>query len=139
MNKTVYIGLVLIAVFLSGCGNMTKGKAAAKSQIPVFHEQFNAGNLQAIVDAAHPEMLKASSASEITNFIGVVRRKLGKVTDSQEQTWKMNTFNGVTTVVLVQNTTFEQGKGTETFTFRIQKEKASLLGYNINSQDLIMK
>ena len=139
MNKILCMGVILIAAFLSGCGNMMKGKAAAESQVSVFHERFNAENLWAIVAAAHSDMLKASPATQVTNFIGVVRRKLGKVTDSQEQSWKMNTFNGATTVVLVQNTTFEQGKGRETFTFRVQQDKANLLGYDINSQDLIMQ
>ena len=92
-----------------------------------------------MVDGAHPDMLKASPKPQVTNLYSVVRRKLGKVTDSQTVNWNVRTFNAVTTVVLVQNTTFEEGKGAETFTFRIKNEQASLLGYNINSQDLIMK
>ena len=139
MNKIVCIVLVLTAMFLGGCGNVRNGKSAALSQVPVFHQQFNDGNLEAIVAGAHPDMLKDSSKSQVTNFIGVVRRKLGKVTDSQSVNWNIQTFNASTRVVLIQNTTFENGKGTETFTFQIEKEKACLLGYHIESQDLIMK
>jgi len=40
---------------------------------------------------------------------------------------------------LTQNTTFEQGTGTETFTFEMEGDKAVSVGYNINSKDLILK
>lgn len=137
MRKAIIAVLACLA--LTGCGNMTKGKAAAEAEVAAFHKQFNDHDFSAMVDGAHPDMLKASPKSELTNLYSVVRRKLGKVTDSQAVNWNVRTFNAVTTVILVQNTTFEEGKGTETFTFRIKNERASLLGYNINSQDLIMK
>jgi hypothetical protein len=41
--------------------------------------------------------------------------------------------------VLTQTTTFEQGTGTEVFTFQMQGDKAVLVGYKINSKDLILK
>jgi PBP1b-binding outer membrane lipoprotein LpoB len=139
MRKEVYLVMILAALLAVGCGNMTKGKSAAQSQVTVFYQRFNDQDLEAIVAAAHPDLLKKSPKSEVINFLSVVRRKLGKVTNSENVNWNVRTFNLVTTVVIVQNTTFETGKGTETFTFRIRKETASLLGYNINSQYLIMK
>jgi len=137
MKKMLIVAAACVAVM--GCGNMTKGKSAAESEVQVFHERFNEEEFAAIVDAAHPNMLKGSSGSETADFLSVVRSKLGKVTGSKTANWNVRTFNAITTVVLVKNTTFEQGKGTETFTFRIKGGKASLLDYNINSRDLIMK
>ncbi|MFC1462725.1 hypothetical protein ACFLQU_03880 [Verrucomicrobiota bacterium] len=130
---------ILACLVITGCGNITKGKAAAEAQVAAFHKNFNTQDFSAMVTNAHPDMLKVSSKTELTNLYSVVRRKLGKVTASETANWNVRTFNAVTTVILVQNTTFEEGKGTETFTFRMKKEKASLLGYNINSQDLILK
>ncbi len=118
---------------------MTKGKSLAKAQTAAFHEQYNNQDFAAMIDGAHPDMLKASSEDELTDLYSMIRKKLGKVLDTKTVSWNVRTFNTTTTVVLIQDTTFEEGKGKETFTFRIQDEKALLLGYNINSNDLIMK
>ena len=48
---------------------------------------------------------------------GAVQRKLGKVTQTANAGFNIRSFNFVTTVVLTQNTTFEQGTGTEIFTW----------------------
>ena len=71
--------------------------------------------------------------------MGAVQRKLGKVTQTSTAGFNVRTFNFTTTVVLTQSTTFEQGTGTEAFTFQMEGEKAVLVGYNINSKDLILK
>jgi hypothetical protein len=71
--------------------------------------------------------------------MSAVQRKLGKVTQTSNAGFNVRTFNLTTTVVLNQNTTFEQGTGTEVFTFQMNGEKAVLVGYNINSKDLILK
>jgi hypothetical protein len=137
MKKVILTIFACLAI--TGCGNMTKGKAAAQSQVTAFHKLFNDQDFKTMVDSADPKMLKVTSKSQLTDLYSAIRRKLGKVTASKSVRWNVRTFNTMTTVVVVQNTTFEKGKGMETFTFRIKKEKASLLGYNINSQDLIMK
>jgi hypothetical protein len=124
----------------TGCGNMTKGKAAAETQVSIFHEQFNNRDFDTLVNNAHPDMLKESTGAKVAEFCSTVRTKLGKVKDSKTQGWNVRgSVSTGTTVVLVTDTTFEEGKGTETFTFRIESEKARLVGYNINSQDLILK
>jgi hypothetical protein len=38
-----------------------------------------------------------------------------------------------------QETTFENGKATETFTYRVEDGKPVLHGYHVNSTDLIIK
>jgi hypothetical protein len=81
--------MILAVLFAVGCGNMTKGKSAAQSQIAVFHQRFNDQDLEAIVAAAHPDLLKESPKSEVINFLSVVRRKLGKVTNSENVNWNV--------------------------------------------------
>jgi len=68
-----------------------------------------------------------------------VQRKLGKVTQTTTVGFNVRTFNFTTTVDLTQNTTFEQGTGVETFEFEMAGGKAVLVGYHINSKDLILK
>lgn len=71
--------------------------------------------------------------------MGAVQRKLGKVTQTANAGFNVRTFNLTTSVVLTQTTTYEQGTGTETFTFQMEGDKAVLIGYNINSKELVLK
>ncbi|MBN1256037.1 MAG: hypothetical protein JXA50_12240 [Deltaproteobacteria bacterium] len=71
--------------------------------------------------------------------MNAVQRKLGKVTSTSNAGWRVNTFNFTTTVLMTQKTVFEQGEGTESFTFEMDGEKAVLVGWNIQSLDLITK
>ena len=138
MRKGIFFLVLLLAFSAGGCRDVAKGKGAAQSQVAVFHQQFNDQNLEAIVAAAHRDFLKKSSKAEVIELLSTVRGKLGRVTNSDTSSWNVNSGR-VTNVTLVQKTTFEVGSGTETFIFRISKGKASLLGYNIRSNDLITK
>lgn len=137
--RTILCSLLALVVLLAGCGNITKGKGAAQAQVAVFHKQFNDQKIDTIISSADSEMFQSTSKADATDFINVVHTKLGKVTDTKNVNWNIQQFNTTTTVTLVQNTKFEKGSGTETFTFRIKKGKACLAGYYVNSRDLIMK
>jgi hypothetical protein len=136
MKRTLLTVLACLAA--TGCGDRIKSNAAAESQAVIFHQQYNNEDLAAIVTTAHPDMLKSSSESEIAERLGVIRGKLGKATRSKTIECGERTTDAGTTVVLVQNTTFENGKGREKLTFRIQDGKALLVGYEIDSRDLIL-
>ena len=69
--------------------------------------------------------------------MAAVHRKLGLATRTTNKNWSMRRFNLQTSVMLVQQTQFEHGAATETFTFVVRGESATLLGYNIQSVDLI--
>ncbi len=138
--KTISLFLVLtIAVIATGCGGMFKGKEAAEQGVADFHKLYNDGKLAEIYSAGHPKLKSATTEKQFLEFMGAVQRKLGKVTQTVNAGFNVRTFNLTTTVVLNQSTTFEQGTGTETFTFQMNGDKAVLVGYNINSKDLILK
>ena len=68
-----------------------------------------------------------------------INRKLGKVKEAKQVGWNANNTNGVSTITITFDTTFERGKGTETITFlKPDDDKLVLLGYNINSQDMMI-
>jgi len=138
--KTIWLLLVLgIAVMALGCGGMFKGKKAAEQGIADFHKMSNEGKFAEIYAAAHSKFKSRTKEKDFLELAGAVQRKLGKVTQTSNAGFNVRTFNFTTTVVLNQNTTFEHGTGTETFTFEMNGDKAVLLGYNINSRDLILK
>ena len=138
MNKMICVALVFVFL-LCGCGNMTKSKGAAEAGVVTFHNQFNAGKVNGIISTAEPDMFDTTPKTKACSFLNTVRNKLGKTVNSKMTGWNVRMFNTDTTVVLVENTKFENGTGTETFTFRIKNQKAYLLGYYINSRNLAIK
>jgi hypothetical protein len=134
-----FLPLICLALVVFGCGDMMKGKAIAEPAVKIFHAQFNDENYSVIYAAATDALHKVTPESKLTDLLAAVHRKLGKVVSTTNTGWKANSKNLQTQVVLVQTTVFEHGTGTETFTFSIADGKAKLLGYFINSNDLILK
>jgi hypothetical protein len=84
-------------------------------------------------------MQQVSGASEFTKFLGAVHRKLGRVVRSEQVGWNSNMTTSGSFAQVQMATTFEQGKGMETFVYRKVGEEMKLQGYNINSNDMMLK
>jgi len=67
-----------------------------------------------------------------------VHTKLGKVRSSTAQSWNVGKYNLQTSVTIIEETTFEKGKGIETFVYFVDAKQVKLAGWHINS-DLITK
>ena len=138
--KILKISLVVFfAAALVGCGGFTKGKPAAEKAIAQFHESYNQGKLDDIWKAADSKFRTAATKQKYDEFMGAVLRKLGKMTSTSNTGWNVKSFNLKTTVFMTQKTVFENGQGTESFTFAMDGTNAVLLGYHIQSMDLITK
>lgn len=118
---------------------MFKGKKAGEQSIADFHKLFNESKFTDIYLTSHSKFREATTEAQFLEFAGAVQRKLGKVTQTSNAGFHVGTFNLTTTVVLNQNTTFEQGTGAEVFTFEMNGDKAVLVSYNINSKELVLK
>lgn len=127
------------SLLLSGCGGMLHGKAIAESQIAVFHQELDAGRFDAIYAAAAPEFRSGAPKEKVFELFSAIEKKLGKVQSTSTTSYNARMFNLVTTVILAEETRFAHGTGTETFTFRVDGDKAKLVGYNINSLDMMTK
>ena len=138
MKRSVFL-MVIMALLLLGCTDMIKGKSVAEPKVAVFHDRFNEGQYEEIYSEAADEFKKAASKEKVLALLSAIDSKLGKVQSSSITTWNVKSFNLNTTVVLVSDTEFELGTGTETFTFRVIGDKATLLGYNINSMDMMTR
>jgi hypothetical protein len=121
------------------CSNFTEGKPAAEKAVINFHSLFNQQNFRSIYENTHEKFKKGVTEKEYTQLLETIHRKLGKETKTTNKSWYVKTHNLTTYVTLGQETTYENGKGIETFVYIINDSKAFLFNYNINSTDLIMK
>jgi hypothetical protein len=127
---------VAILLGLEGCG-ISSVKPRAEAAMGVFHEQLDAGDFDAIWNSADDAFRKATPRPNFEKFIQAVHRKLGRVVKTSNTGWNMRSFNFKTSIVLQQNTEFEHGSGTEVFTYTTNGDEVKLLGYNVNSMDLV--
>ncbi|MDP4781017.1 MAG: DUF3887 domain-containing protein [Akkermansiaceae bacterium] len=126
------LALFLAAVILTGC-NPIKDSALAEKEVPKFHALFDAEDFETIFDTGHPDFQAAQSKEDLIHFLTVVRGKVGAVKSTSKNGWQANSLNGKTNIVLTYKTVFENGDGTETFTYRVEGGKASLLGWHIDA------
>ena len=133
-------GLILVvATIVLGAGSCSTKEelAAAEREVEKFHEAFNAGRFDAIYETATDELKKSATQHDFVAMLETIERKLGKTTGTTRTNWTVNFGTGGTTVKLIYETSFAQGKGTETFSYRVSGKKALLMGYDITSKNLL--
>jgi hypothetical protein len=133
-TAALLLGLTLLV--LQGCGAVAS-KEHALAAVDTFHAQLNAGDFAAIWNGADAAFREAAPRDAFDKLVGAVHRKLGRATQTASDGWSVNSYNFQTRVVLKQRTQFEHGSGVETFTFVVHGEQVALVGYNIQSMDLI--
>jgi hypothetical protein len=141
--KTQFKPAIAAALFLLlaviGCKTLTEGKPAAEKGVASFLSMLNEGKFEEIFNNADDGFKNSGPKEDTIKFLTIVNSKLGKVVSTSNQSWKAQTFNMTSTIVLLQSTEFENGKGEETFTFVLDGDNVKLLGYNINSMDMMLK
>jgi len=139
MNPPTLLAIFLAsASLLTGCGAV-KGTASAEKAVNEFHEQLDKSDFKGIYSATHPDFKVAETEKDFVALLDAVHRKLGTVKNSEKAGRSVNSFNFKTDVILNYKTMFTGGDAYESFTYRIDGDKAILRGYNINSQTLIVK
>lgn len=128
---------LITCTMLVGCSDTIKGKSVAEPEVERFHQKLNQKRFDEIYATAGEELRQAAPKEKVLALLAAVDRKLGPAKTWTTKSWNVRTFNLTTTVVLVEDTTFAKGQGAETFTFRVSDGKASLVGYNINSLDMM--
>jgi hypothetical protein len=131
--------LIIACFALSACGDTIKGKSIAEPEVSRFHERLNGKRFEEIYSSASDDFRNAAPKERVLELFSAIDRKLGPAKSFSTTNWNVRTFNFVTTVVLVESTSFDRGTGTETFTFRVSGDKAVLVGYSINSLDMLTK
>ena len=137
LGKLIFVvATVILAV---GSCSTKEDLAMAEREVKKFHEAFNAGRFDAIYEKTTDELKKSAAGPEFVAMLETIQRKLGKMTETKRENWTVNFNTAGTTVKLVYETTFAEGKGVETFNYRISGKKALLMGYDISSKSLLAR
>jgi hypothetical protein len=133
------IGRMLSALLLVGLSACSSSQDVGEAQAGIrrFHAQLDAENYGAIWATTSPEMHRAAQQAQLVTFLSAVHRKLGKVTTSTQMGWNVNYNTAGTFTTVTQHTVFAQGTGDETFVFKSDKGQIQLVGYHINSMDMM--
>lgn len=134
----MFVALLILCLAACNPANATAELAESKKAIAAFHADANAGNFDDIYFESGDEMQNAADIADFEKFLGVVQNKLGKAGTSTQEGWRINYVNGMSMTVLNMKTVYEKGEAMETFTFKSSPKGPVLVGYNIQSNALIM-
>ena len=137
LHKLIFT-TIFIFPLIFGCSDMTKAKPAAEAAMTIFHERYNSELFGEIYNDSHSDFKNSSDFESFNEFIQAVYSKLGKVVSTENKGWNVKNLNLKTFVVIKQETILAEGAGIETFHYRIKENRAVLVGYNINSRDIII-
>lgn len=133
-----YLAPIAVVAMLAGCGLKEKFKDA-DAEVARFHSNLDAERYQAIWDTTAPQFRSMTRQADFQKILEAVHRKLGKVTGSKQVGWNANAGTGGSTVTVTMDTTFEKGPGGETFVYtKGADQQLKLVGYNINSQQMML-
>lgn len=128
--------LAMLTATLCAC-SATADKAAAESGVAQFHRMLANGEYDAIYSGAANEFRQSGSRESAVRFLRTVHERLGAMRRIDQQGWRVNFVSGGNIVNMRYATEFARGRGTEDFVFRVNGGSAQLVGYHINSTDLM--
>ena len=137
IKSAMLTAIVLTGLLLSAC-SATLDVNIAQDAIGHFHEMMSAGQFEQIYAQSDDGFKKATTAEDLRRFLSTINRKLGMVKTSESTGWAIGCTPSGASVTLRYTTQFEHGKGAESFRYGFADGKALLVGYNVNSNDLMM-
>ncbi len=135
--------ILSLCVFLAALTSLSACSAPAsignaEKEIAEFHRHLDAEDYTAIWNASSEELKKAGPQDNFSKLLSAVHRKLGKVVQSKQVGWRSNVNTNGNFAEVQMDTRFEKGTGVESFVYRKDGEVLKLIGYNINSNELII-
>jgi hypothetical protein len=137
------LALLLVCACISGCfggclSTLASGLQQAQTLAAAMHQKMTNGDLAGIYDGADQRYKDAVTRAKSDALFSAVANKLGSPQDCKQQGFNINATTSGTTLRLVCQTTFSKNAtGTETFVWIKSGDQFRLLGYNIESEELI--
>jgi len=138
LRLTVPVSLALLVALLA-CTNPFKAGQMSDASVADFHRKLNQGQFHDIYVNASPDFQKASSEKEINDLFNAIHTKLGDTVAANRTFINLSATTSGNYVRTSYETAFARGKGEETFTWLLVNDHLTLVSYNIQSNDLIVK
>jgi hypothetical protein len=136
--RVACFALVAIVIATACAGFAAKG--TAEDAVARFHQQLDAEQFEQIYENADELFKNATTRTQFTEILAAVHRKLGNVVSSKQTGFHSRDQAGVNSgsyISMTYDTQFAEGRGTESFNWRVTGSGVKLVGYNINSAALI--
>jgi hypothetical protein len=130
--KRRQLSCLLVSFGLLGC-SAAEQTALAEEQVVQFHRRLNSGDFEGVYDTATNEFKSSARKEDILELLRTVHAKLGLVTETKKLNWNVNYHTSGTFVTIVYETSFQRGKASERFVFRIEAREPKLVSYNVDS------
>ena len=134
----LYLVPAILLLPLLACHPL-ENKKAAESAVTKFHAQLDAEQFHEIYAASSHDFQQASNEPDMTALFQAIHRKLGPIHKSDEAGFFVNYTTGGTMITLTYSTQFASGSGQEQFIWRMEDGQPALVGYHINSKELITR
>lgn len=130
--------LVPVPLLMLGACGAQEAVNDANAEVARFHQQLDRADYETIWKNSGSAMQQSGPKDDFVKFLNAVHTKLGNVKESKSAGWNVNSNTGGSFVTLQENTTFEKGNGAETFIFSRDGDRLSLIGYQINSREMMI-
>jgi hypothetical protein len=130
-NSLIGIGLAVAAC------NPQAGTAEAEAEVARFRALWEQENFQQIYAAASDELRTASPGPQFTRLLSLLRKRFGSVRQTTQVGWNTTFTPTGQAVVLNYDTLFEQGRAAEQFVLKLGDGGVELMGYHLNSPELM--
>lgn len=135
-------GPLLAAIMIAtACGGFA-AKGTAEDAVALFHQQLDVEQFDEIYESADEMFKNATTRIQFTEILAAIRRKLGRVVSTKQTGFYSQDRAGTNAgsyISLTYDTQFADGRGTESFNWRVTGSGVKLVGYNINAPTLITK
>ena len=128
--------LIFAPLAVASCSS-TDDLATADREVEKFHQAYDAGRFGEIYDNATDDFRKEAPKQDFVTFMEKVQRKLGRTTATKRVNFNLNYGSGGTRATVIYETSFVNGKGAEKFNYLVSGKKARLVGYRLDSKDLL--
>lgn len=129
--------LALTIVLLISCSSKEQYEVA-QAAIDRFHELLGTKNFEQIYAEASPTLKNNTPSDEFFKLLAAIDRKLGAFKAAENRSWSLKYGTGGTLVTIGIQSQYEKGSAFETFNYVIENGKAMLIGYNIQSRELLI-
>lgn len=129
-RSAVAAWLLLAVTACSGTASVKE----AEQKVAAFHAKLDKGDYDAVWRDSSEEITRSETKEKLVGLLAAIHERFGRVKATEQNGWKVNYDNGVSTTAVTMRTTYERGVLEEDFLFRATDKGLKLAGYEFEEQ-----